>query len=277
MNNTINTWDFCEEEYIHVDNVTLPNGGVYTGTAIQKVGGMIEISGKGKSINPDGSIYDGAWKFGRPYGYGVYKHSDGDFLKGFFDDLPNGPGYLCLNTTRSMSLGFYRNGVLNGWAISIRPGINFNCSFLKNGMVVKDYTKEFQWMVDFLYDNVFTAYIGNKIQCSPQEGYIRFGAPNRTRKCKTITYERKPIGFQFSTDGNLYIGLFEDFSSLTGSYIKCTTDTRIISGKWKNGELIKEEPIKEIDAWTDIRFRTENIRNVISVNTNSDDDDDLPF
>ena len=63
MNNTINTWDFCEEEYIQVENVNLPNGGVYTGTAIQKVGGMIEISGKGKSINPDGSIYDGAWKF----------------------------------------------------------------------------------------------------------------------------------------------------------------------------------------------------------------------
>lgn len=266
-----------ENSTIYIEDFELPDGSVYTGDAIDKGFGMIEICGKGKAINPNGSSYEGRWEYGKPNGYGIYKFPDGDFHKGFFDDTPNGPGYLCLNTKRAMQLGFFCNGVLDGWAISIDANNNFNCSFLENGRVIENHTREFQWMADILRFNVFQAYRGNMIQCSEVNGYIRFGAPNRTATLNNnIKFEKHAIGFLFSTDGNLYVGLIKNKQSLDGYCIICTPDHRIILGKWKNNEMVKELPLEDVKAGTEIELKMECIRNVIIDNPSSDSDD-LPF
>lgn len=267
-----------ESSNIHVEDFQLPSGGIYTGNAIDKGTGFIEICGKGKVINPDGSSYEGGWKYGRPYGYGVYKFADGDFHKGFFDDIPNGPGYLCLNTKRAMTVGFFHNGVRDGWAISIDASGDFNCSFLENGRVIQNHTRDFQWMADTLRIRVFCTYKGNMIQCSEEKGYIRFGAPNRTATKNNIKFEKHAIGFLFSTDGNLYVGLIKNNDFLDGYCIVCTPDHRILSGKWENNEMVQEQPIDEIEAWTDLTLRAEYIRNIIIEKPKpSTDYDDLPF
>lgn len=270
-----------EESIIHLEDFQLPCGGFYTGDAIDKGWGFIEICGTGKVFNTDGSSYEGRWEYGRPYGYGIYEFPDGDFHKGFFDDIPNGPGYLCLNTRSAMKLGFFTNGVLDGWAISIdakKKFKKFNCSFLKNGRVIEDHTIEFQWMVDILYSRVFQAYTGNMIQCSDKNGYIRFGAPNRTATNNNVKFKKHAIGFLFSTDGNLYIGLIKNHKLLDGHCIVCTPDHCIISGEWKNNEMVKIKPINEVKAWTDINLMEERFFNIIKEERKpSVDDDDLPF
>lgn len=260
-------------ETIHVEDVELPNGGIYKGDAIKKIGSKIEISGKGEVVFPNGDQYVGEWKYGYPYGYGTYLFKDGDFHKGWFNDYqPKGPGYLCINTTRSMNLGFYTGGKLDGWGISMRPGGIAKLSFYKDGTIVKDHTSDFQWMFDMLSEQIFTSYQGNMIQISPTKGYIRFGAPSRTAKIGSAKYEKKPIGFLFSTDKNLYIGLIDDHCNLNGCCIKCTPDHQIISGRWENNEFIKKESFEEIEAWTDIKIKTERYTNIIQ-----DCDDNLPF
>jgi len=42
--------------------------------------------GKGVQIWPDGSLYEGYWKFGQPNGYGRMFHADGDVYIGYFLD-----------------------------------------------------------------------------------------------------------------------------------------------------------------------------------------------
>ena len=119
-------FDMMERDVIFVEDVLLPSGSTYSGEAIQVSPVSVEITGKGKSIHVDGSEYEGQFKYGIPFGYGIYTFAGGDFHVGFFDDLPNGPGYLCLNSVKGMTLGQYKNGKLNGWAIGLKYG-NFNC------------------------------------------------------------------------------------------------------------------------------------------------------
>lgn len=244
---------------IDVEDFELPTGGLYTGEAIYNFG-MVEITGKGSSTNKDGSKYEGEWFSAHPKGFGTYTFADGDFHKGFFDDLPNGVGYLCLNTERSMKIGMFRNGVMNGWVIGMMPGGIFNCSFLKDGKVVQDHTDDFIWMEFMLHDEVFAAYKGNMVQFSPKNGYIRYGAPKRTGKKQILKFERSAIGFTFANDGTMYVGMVNDIGNLDGKLVKCTPDHKIICGTWKNNEFIKEETMEEVKADTEIRYTFESTK-----------------
>jgi hypothetical protein len=250
------------KDYIHVEGVELPSGSIYEGEALE---GMysIEITGKGKSHHKDGSEYEGQFKYGIPFGFGTYIFPDGDYHVGFFDDLPNGPGYLCLNSQKGMSLGHYKNGKLHGWAIGIKHGL-FNCSFLQSGKVVKDYTSEFEWMKDFLEWTIFETYKGNMIQKSPDLGYIRYGAPNRTAQKFGIKFRKLGVGFLFSTDGCMYVGQFYEYNNLNGWAIKCMPNGEYLGGLWKDNVLVKSEnSFKEIKAAISLEYSIAHIRNVI--------------
>lgn len=256
----------------HIENFELPNGALYTGEAIRKYG-TVEITGQGCSVNKDGSSYNGAWQNGRPCGYGIYKFADGDFHKGFFNDKPNGVGYTCLNSKNAMKIGIFRDAIMNGWAIGMLPGGRFNCSFVRNGQVIQDHTDDFNWMVRMLQNKVFASYKGNMVQCSPEKEYIRFGAPNRTGKNGIIEFERSAIGFTFTNDGKMYVGMVNDVNNLNGTLVMCTPDHKIICGTWKNNVLVKEESMEEVDAYTDIQFTFEKSK---PMNIN-DEPTDLPF
>ena len=257
---------------ITLEDFELPNGGVYTGEAIRNFG-LVEISGQGTVVNKDASKYTGNWFGGRPFGYGIYIFKNGDFHKGFFDDTPNGVGYLCLNSTNAMKIGLFKDGVMTGWAIGIMPGGRFNCSFLENGKVVEDHTDDVEWMNNFLHDRVFAAYKGNMVQVSSKNGYIRYGAPNRSGKNGPIEFERCAIGFTLTNDGKMYVGMVKDVNNLNGKLIMCTPDHKIICGTWKNNVLVKEESIKEVDAYTDIQFTFEKTKPL----NIEEEKDDLPF
>lgn len=224
---------------IHVENIVLPNGGIYEGDAYEMpFGGVITLCGKGEVVNPDGSKYKGDFKDNHPCGFGIHTFRDGDYHVGFFDDMPNGPGYLCLNTENGMMISQYRDGKKHGWSIGIRHGI-FNCSYLQYGNVVKDYTSEFGWMHDYLQNNIFIAYKGNMVQTKADIGFIRYGAPNRTANAGGYKYSKHAIGYAFLLDGTMLVGLFPDVKNLNGWGAKCLPDGTFQSGHWVNNQLEK--------------------------------------
>ncbi|MFK2612529.1 hypothetical protein ACIXOJ_10550 [Bacteroides fragilis] len=71
-----------------------PDGSIYTGE-IKKNGGMIEFTGKGEILYPNGDSYSGYFKYGQVNGFGKYQFSDGDIHSGWFlNGIPYGLGYL---------------------------------------------------------------------------------------------------------------------------------------------------------------------------------------
>lgn len=227
-----------------VDEIILPTGAIYSGDAFMK-DGIHVAEGLGNARNLDGSTYNGAWHDNKPYGYGIYSFPDGDFHKGFFDDLPNGVGYLCLNTVHGMQLGHFVAGKLNGWAMSIRGGI-LQFGWHENGRMVRDCTEDVEWMDNLLHDSVFRRYSGNMIQVSkPLFGYIRYGAPNRKSD-----YSQKPaIGFTFFNDGTVVIGALANVMVLDGMYALYKPDGTHVLGKWKANAFVSEQPAKEVESW----------------------------
>lgn len=239
------------ENIITITDFELPNGGIYTGEAIDKGFGIIEIAGKGKAINPDGSSFEGRWKYSRPNGYGVYKFADGDYHKGYFDDTPNGVGYLCLNTVHQMRLGIYRHGTLNGWAISIGQG-RFSFGWAQDGQLSDECLDETEWMQDFLLEEVFLNYSGNLIQISKEEfGYIRYGAPLRKNNNGV---EHPAIGYTFYNDGTVIIGENAEKGNLNGAFVVCYPDHTILSGRWKDNQCTLEVPGKDVKATIQIQY-----------------------
>ena len=227
-----------------VEEMTMATGSIYSGDVFMKDGIPI-AEGMGKARNMDGSTYNGAWHDNKPCGYGIYSFADGDFHKGYFDDKPNGVGYLCLNTIHGMQLGHYAAGKLNGWAMSIRGGI-IRFGWHENGVMVRDCTEDVVWMDDLLHESVFSRYSGSMIQVSkPIFGYIRYGAPNRNSK-----YSKKPaIGYTFFNDGTVAIGALSDSRILDGMFAVYKPDGTHVLGKWEANSFVSEQPKKEVESW----------------------------
>ena len=276
--------DFSTFPTIQLENHRLPNGSIYTGEAKNISGELILIQGNGRAINPDGSNFEGEWKYGRPYGYGKHTFADGDFHIGFFDDKPNGPGCLILNTIDAMNAGFFLDGEMNGWAIALTPDGGFDCSYVEDGYILENHTDDFRWMNRILFTSVFDTYTrigtykGGVIQSSAKNGHVRFGAPNRivTKRCGE-KYQRHAIGYLFSTDGNLYIGLIKDHKNLNGYCVVCTPDHRIISGKWENNVLVEELSLLDVEMRTEELLELEQYSNIITEAPTLKSDDYLPF
>lgn len=227
-----------------VDEMTMPTGAAYSGDVFIK-DGIPVAEGQGKARNLDGSSFTGSWHDNRPCGYGIYSFPDGDFHKGFFDDLPNGAGYLCLNTVHGMQLGHFAGGKLNGWAMSIKGGF-ITFGWHENGVLVRDCTEEVEWMDNLLHESVFSRYSGNMIQVSkPIFGYIRYGAPSRKSN-----YSQKPaIGYTFFNDGTVVIGALADSRNMDGMFAVYKPDGTHVLGKWKANAFVSEQPAKEVESW----------------------------
>ena len=230
----------------------MPNGGVYTGDAIDNGLGTIELSGLGGITYPDGSKYAGQWKYGRPYGYGAYAFPNRDFHKGFFDEVPNGVGYLCLNSTNSMKLGNYVDGKLNGWAMTLDFNRNFHFGWAEDNKIIKEYHDETEWMQDFLVETVFAQWDGKLIQIVTEKNqFIRYGAPRR-KDHYGITHP--PIGFTFYNDGTVIIGESADINNLNGPQVVCYPNQRIELGRWHNNECSFATSGNEVKATIQIRY-----------------------
>lgn len=229
----------------YVENFTLPDGSTYNGECIVR-DGMIELSGTGEVLYTNGDIYKGDFEHGFPRGWGMYKFKNGHSYKGFYDNYPQGLGYL--NEDYSMSLGQFSQGRLNGWAIRYHNNI-FKFAYLKNGRLIKDETSKTLWVRREI-TSLLSKYKGNLIQISKEHDYIRFGIPEifAIPKMAGIPDDKRPkwpaYGFEFFADGSVKMGEIKNHKS--GTYILCHPDGSMEIGKWKDDVKVSDLTMEDI-------------------------------
>lgn len=208
----------------------LPDGSLYNGSCIRKPFGTIELDGIGSISYPNGDKYKGNFKYGRPYGWGIYWFANGHKHKGYFDNQPRGIGYL--NEDYNMAVGNFFEGRLHGWAICYRNRV-FKFGFWENGKLVLDETDKTLW-VRCEISNLRAQYHSNLVQISQGHELIRFGIPERTINTgvKTPNSPKWPaVGFEFYKDGTVKVGEIKNNAS--GNYILCKNDRTMEIGHWK--------------------------------------------
>ena len=214
----------------------LPDGSIYNGGCIKKLFGGIELCGIGSVSYPNGDKYKGNFKFGRPYGWGTYWFKNGRHShKGYFDELPQGIGYL--NEDYDMAVGNFFEGRLYGWAICYRNRI-FKFGYWENGKLIKDETNKTLWIrKQISHERAY--YQGNLIQIDNKHEYIRFGVPPKIigEKIPGIPESQLPKmpawGFEFFKDGSVKVGAIRNHDS--GEFTIYYPDGRSELGKWKEG------------------------------------------
>ena len=222
-----------------IDQLTdfeLPNGSIYNGSCIRKPFGNFELNGIGSISYTNGDKYKGNFKYGRPYGWGIYWFKNGKHShKGYFDDLPKGIGYL--NEDYDMAVGNFYEGRLHGWAICYRNRI-FKFGYWKNGKLLKDETNKTLWIrKQISHERAY--YQGNLIQIDNKHEYIRFGVPPKIigEKIPGIPESQLPKmtawGFEFFKDGSVKVGAIRNHDS--GEFTIYYPDGRSELGKWKEG------------------------------------------
>lgn len=226
-------------ELQNIEDFELPDGSIYNGEGYVRFG-MLEISGQGTVKYPNGDLYTGSFKYGRPYGWGKYKFSNGHSHKGFFDTFPNGIGYL--NEDYAMSLGNFVDGKLEGWAIRYAQRV-FKFGYWENGKLIDDKSNMTLGVRKAISDGRMS-YRGNLIQIPDSHELIRFGIPQK------LLGERVPgipdsmipklpaVGFEFLKDGSVKVGHMS--TMYTSEYILFAKDRTIQLGKWKNNVLTRE-------------------------------------
>lgn len=225
-----------------IEDFELPNGGIYTGECINNYG-FIELCGQGETIFPNGDKYVGLYKHGRPYGFGTYKFSNGHYHKGYFDNLPCGPGYLSENY--DMAFGFFLDGKLNGWGIKLING-KFVFGFWENGRLIHDETNTTLWIRAKLTQDRNT-WNGNLIQYSKEEfGYIRLGYPER--KVNSILGEMVllAMGFQIFKDGRCIAGTFKSNDGKNGEFAIYYPNRTIKYGYFVSGEVYRHYELQDL-------------------------------
>jgi len=226
-----------KEQYKEVEDslsdYELPDGSIYNGSCIRKSFGSIELCGLGSISYTNGDKYKGNFKYGRPYGWGIYFFKNGHKHKGYFDDIPNGIGYL--NEDYDMAVGNFTNGRLNGWAICYRNRI-FKFGYWREGRLITDYTSKTLW-IRYEISNHRIEYKGNLIQMDEEHIFIRFGIPEKPLAipASQIPLSRIPkmpsYGFEFYKDGTVKVGIVRNHDS--GEYMLCKIDGTVECGKWK--------------------------------------------
>ena len=226
-----------KEQYKEVEDTLsdyeLPDGSIYNGSCIRKPFGSIELNGIGSISYTNGDKYKGIFKYGRPFGWGIYFFKNGHKHKGYFDDIPNGIGYL--NEDYDMAVGNFTNGRLNGWAICYRNKI-FKFGYWREGRLIKDYTPQTLW-IRYEISNYRIEYKGNLIQMDEDHTFIRFGIPEKPLAIPTSQFPLSRVpklpahGFEFFKDGTVKVGVVRNHDS--GEYMLCKKDGTVDCGKWK--------------------------------------------
>lgn len=223
------------EDSSYVENLRLPDGSLYTGEVLKLPFDRLEISGSGTVNYPNGDRYEGSFKYGRPFGWGKYTFKNGHTHKGYFDNYPNGIGYL--NEDYSMCLGNFAEGRLQGWGIRYVNHI-FKFGYWTKGFLSNDYSKyTLDTRKEVTHERKY--YRGNLIQIGKDYSWIRFGIPAKVLLPQIgdrPAIKSPAIGFEFCADGTVKIGYIQNHSS--GDYILCKTDLSMIYGKWNDNQLI---------------------------------------
>lgn len=183
----------------------------------------------------NGDVYTGSLKDNKPYGWGIYKYSNGYSHKGYFEDTPNGIGYHNMNF--HMEIGNYRDGLLNGWGIRYLYK-EFQFGYWENGQLIVDETDNTLWIRNIISDERLR-YKGNLVQIDKNHNYIRLGIPEKTINIgsKIPNPPKWPsFGFMFFKDGTVKVGEIKNENS--GFYIQYDVDGTRNFGHWKDGRII---------------------------------------
>lgn len=227
----------------HIEEYRCPDGSIYTGE-IKRNGGMIEFTGKGEILFPNGDSYSGYFRYGKVNGFGKYQFLDGDIHSGWFlDGIPFGLGYL--NHHSSMALGFFKEGKLNGWGIQINRAGLFHFGWWNNNILIQDETANVQWISAQLNEKM-GVYKGSLVHIFDKQEIILFGLPQITRKSilDNSQFIQLPMGFCFDNHGNIMVG-DRFYLGINGWLVKYTSNRKIVYGYWKNGLLEREGKLSD--------------------------------
>jgi hypothetical protein len=185
---------------INVDNLTLPDGSIYTGECIKNCS-MVELKGNGEIYYPNGDKYIGEFEGGNVRGYGKYIFKDGDIHYGwFYDGIPTGIGYL--NRHSTMCMGTFKEGLLNGWALRMGERAPI-FGWWEKGTLIRNETTNIEWVFGKIQNSNFN---GNWARIF-QNRIFGLGIPQENYNSYHIPY----FGFLFYMDKSVAIGQASNF------------------------------------------------------------------
>jgi len=226
-----------------IENYNLPNGGTYSGQCRMN-GHFVELMGQGQAHYPDGSSYTGTFNYGRPFGLGKYVFPNRHFHWGYFDNLPNGIGYL--NEQTGFTIGSFDDGVLCGWGIKFYNN-QFKFGWWENNKLSQDESENVLWCRAAITQRLRLFKEANLIQVSGEElGFIRFGFPNSKTQNRISGKEvmLPSVCFKFFKNGSVIVGEFDD-NDITGQLLMFSINKTIKFGWWEKSILVKEHNLQE--------------------------------
>lgn len=235
-----------EQHLGFIENYNLPHGGTYTGQC-RKNGLFVELKGQGRAYYPDGADYQGSFDYGRPYGLGKYTFPNGDFHWGYFDDIPNGVGFV--NEHGGFTLGMFIDGELHGWAIKYYNNL-FQFGWWYRNRIIQDESQRVLWVRAMITQRLRLAKEAHLIQVGEENrGFIRFGFPN-TKHLNRISGKDNilpSVGFKFLKDGKVIVGEFFD-TEITGNLVIYNKDKSCQYGYWENSVLLKPYSLQDFQS-----------------------------
>ena len=212
-----------------------------------------------KYVLSDGSLYTGNYDDyeERPMGAGYCSYPDGHEALGTFIGIPNGVAYV--NYISWMELGYFCQGKLQGWGMQMGNG-HYHFGVFHSGTLIKDCT--------ILFENTHTMI--SKMSRSLREKGLSVRWARRIVANNSVFFgvcEKgyKKVGLRFYPSGDVYIGMSDSITELTGTFVHLF-DSSIESGVFEKGQLILSSPhvLLHSEYWTELLHTKE-------VSFNSDD------
>lgn len=205
FSNSLNGIFYGNEKIAEVKNVSLAEGSIYSGKAIQM----------GNICIPNG------------YGVKMFKSEGNKKIGSFYRGGGIGKIAWLSYPNKYLYVGCVFDEEPNGWGFKLTKG-QFTFGYFKGGKLYKD-------LSPFATD-IYYSIMGKKIDVRNIDGEV-----SRLAFGLLPSEQRSFEGIQFLEDGTVYIG--ESFNAndfnLTGRYIRLKIDGNATCGHFKNGELVK--------------------------------------
>lgn len=194
---------------------------------------MIHVINVYNKLLADSSVYSGEYdcQKDRPFGWGIRKYPNDSEAIGNFIDVPHGPSYINFGTY--MKLGFFSEGKLNGWGMSMGNG-SYLFGIFSNGKLIKDCTylmEETHEHITSLSRSIRAKGVSVKwAHCFTDNRAVFFGVAQKGYYM---------IGIRFLKSGDIYIGRSRYNLDITGTFLHIKGHS-YESGVFEKGILISK-------------------------------------
>lgn len=205
--------------------IKLPDGSLYRGD-YKENNGLIELTGEGYIIYPNGDEYVGEFKNGNLSGYGTYSFEDGETHCGtFLNGVPNGVG-LHEYIKGSVYIGEFKNGLRgDGYGLYCFPNGKIEFGLWKNNHLIEDMSWQTRTVTQLATSGLGIAQIQNK-------GGFYFG--------EEAFNNQSVLGIIFYPNAEVYIGNIRA-GKRVGYGKLFMKDGKITEGNWDNNKIIIAE------------------------------------